>query len=241
MCRVAALCLALLIYGTAISAEITGRVVGIQDDDTITVLDANHTQYKIRLLGIDAPEAKQAFGTRSKQHLSHLVYDQQVRVEYNKRDYFWRPLGKVYGIAPCLVAPCPFAIDVNLAQVQAGMAWWDTLPVVGTLTRLHLAAEFRQNSNSPWTRSGLLVHNVTHRYCGLFLSNELAMRDSDNAPNIASVLAPARSRTLESTRFRPVGRKGVSQHSRAHSCPVYSTGYNFPTCRAVQLPPTVVI
>ena len=32
-----------------------GRVVGIADGDTITVLDASNTAWKIRLLGIDAP------------------------------------------------------------------------------------------------------------------------------------------------------------------------------------------
>ena len=36
------------------AAEITGRVVGVHDGDTITVLDASKTQYKIRLAGIDA-------------------------------------------------------------------------------------------------------------------------------------------------------------------------------------------
>lgn len=33
---------------------IEGRVVGISDGDTITVLDAQHQQHKIRLAGIDA-------------------------------------------------------------------------------------------------------------------------------------------------------------------------------------------
>ena len=34
---------------------LSGRVVGIADGDTITVLDANRQQHKIRLAGIDAP------------------------------------------------------------------------------------------------------------------------------------------------------------------------------------------
>jgi len=37
---------------------ISGRVVGVSDGDTITVLDSKNTQYKIRLAGIDAPEKK---------------------------------------------------------------------------------------------------------------------------------------------------------------------------------------
>lgn len=42
---------------------ISGRVVGVTDGDTVTVLVNGHDQYKIRLSGIDAPEKKQAFGT----------------------------------------------------------------------------------------------------------------------------------------------------------------------------------
>ena len=36
-----------------------GRVVGVADGDTITVLDAANQQHKIRLGGIDAPEKNQ--------------------------------------------------------------------------------------------------------------------------------------------------------------------------------------
>ena len=44
----------------------TALVVGISDGDTLTVLDAVNRQHKIRLVGIDAPEKKQAFGTAFK-------------------------------------------------------------------------------------------------------------------------------------------------------------------------------
>jgi endonuclease YncB( thermonuclease family) len=37
---------------------VIGKVVGVHDGDTITVLDANKRQYKIRFNGIDAPELK---------------------------------------------------------------------------------------------------------------------------------------------------------------------------------------
>ena len=43
-----------------------GRVVGVSDGDTITVLDDAKTQQKIRFAGIDAPEKRQPFGERSK-------------------------------------------------------------------------------------------------------------------------------------------------------------------------------
>lgn len=49
---------------------ITGKVVAVSDGDTITVLDADKQQHKIRLAGIDAPEAGQDFGNKAKQNLS---------------------------------------------------------------------------------------------------------------------------------------------------------------------------
>jgi len=46
-------------------------VVRVTDGDTIVVLDSADAQHKIRLTGIDAPERKQAFGIKSKEHLSN--------------------------------------------------------------------------------------------------------------------------------------------------------------------------
>ncbi len=102
------------LFGVAQAATLTGRVVGVHDGDTITVLDADRTQHKIRLGGIDAPELKQAFGTRSRQNLSKWVYNRDVIVKWSKHDRYKRILGVV------LVD----GHDVNLEQVQAGLAWW---------------------------------------------------------------------------------------------------------------------
>lgn len=94
-------------------AVFTGDVVGVADGDTITVLDADKVQHKIRLTGIDAPEKKQPFGNRSKQSLSDMVFNKVVTVETDKRDRYGRELGKVLAGGK----------DVNLEQVRAGMAW----------------------------------------------------------------------------------------------------------------------
>jgi len=67
-------------------ANFTGRVVGIADGDTVTVLDAANVQHKVRLTGIDAPEKKQPFDSRSKQSLSDMVFNKIVTVESDKRD-----------------------------------------------------------------------------------------------------------------------------------------------------------
>lgn len=105
----------LLALACAVHAEtVTGRVVGVADGDTITVLDADKIQYKIRLAGIDAPEKKQAFGNRSKESLSDMVFDKTVNVETEKRDRYGRQIGKVLVNGQ----------DVNLVQVERGMAWF---------------------------------------------------------------------------------------------------------------------
>ena len=96
------------------AATIQGRVVGVADGDTITVLDTNKVQHKIRLAGIDAPEKKQLFGNSSKESLSELAYDKIVTVETDKRDKYGRQVGKVLVNGQ----------DVNLVQVERGMAWF---------------------------------------------------------------------------------------------------------------------
>ena len=95
------------------AATLQGRVVGVADGDTITVLDASNTKHKIRLQGIDAPEKAQAFGQRSKQSLSDLVYNKQVTVDFQKKDKYGRTLGKVL----------LNGTDICLEQIKLGMAW----------------------------------------------------------------------------------------------------------------------
>jgi len=92
----AALLAALLcLSATAQQQTITGKVVGVSDGDTITVLDANRQQHKIRLDGIDAPESSQDFGSRAKQSLSDLVFGKTVTVTSRKKDRYGRVLGTV--------------------------------------------------------------------------------------------------------------------------------------------------
>jgi endonuclease YncB( thermonuclease family) len=63
--------------------------------------------------GIDAPERKQAFGTKSKQNLSSLVAGKYIEVEYTKWDRYGRIIGKLLKGGQ----------DVNLQQVKHGLAW----------------------------------------------------------------------------------------------------------------------
>lgn len=72
------------------AAELRGTVVGVADGDTITVLDADKKQHKIRLAGIDAPEKHQGFAEQSKQHLSRLAFKKQATLDCYKTDQYKR-------------------------------------------------------------------------------------------------------------------------------------------------------
>jgi endonuclease YncB( thermonuclease family) len=112
---------ALLLSVSAQQQTITGKVVGVSDGDTITVLDADKRQHKIRLEGIDAPGSSQDYGSRAKQSLSDLVFGKTVTVTSSKRDRYGRVLGKV----TLDVGKLPLeGRNVNLEQVRRGYAWF---------------------------------------------------------------------------------------------------------------------
>ncbi len=104
-------------------ADLTGKVVGVADGDTITVLDADKTQHKIRLAGIDAPERGQPGGFRAKESLSQLLYEREVRVEGSKADRYGRLVAKVM-VEPADCPGCGMTLDSGLAQITMGRAWW---------------------------------------------------------------------------------------------------------------------
>lgn len=95
------------------ASEIQGKVVAVADGDTVTVLDAQRVQHRVRLQGIDAPENRQPFGQRSRQYLAAMVHNQEVVVRVDKIDRFGRAVGVIYLAGQ----------DVNLRMVEAGMAW----------------------------------------------------------------------------------------------------------------------
>jgi endonuclease YncB( thermonuclease family) len=107
------LVLGLLACNASAAHVLLAMVVGVSDGDSITVLDADKRQYKIRLLGIDAPEKAQAYGQKSKDSLSQLVYGKTVQVLWSKKDRYGRTLGQV------MVG----GVDACLEQVKRGMAW----------------------------------------------------------------------------------------------------------------------
>ncbi|MBL6077729.1 thermonuclease family protein [Belnapia sp. T18] len=95
------------------AADFAGRVVGITDGDTLTVLTAEREEVRVRLAEIDAPESSQPFGTRAKQALSSLAFGRQARVIVVDTDRYGRTVARVY----------VGGIDVNAEIVRQGTAW----------------------------------------------------------------------------------------------------------------------
>ena len=90
------------------------KVVKISDGDTFTAINRDNLQIKFRIYGIDAPEKKQAFGTKSREYLSALIFGKTVTVDVQSQDAWGRYITYVY---------TSDKKDVSLEMLKAGMAW----------------------------------------------------------------------------------------------------------------------
>ena len=120
-----ALLLALGLAATALSAgeAFDGRVVGVSDGDTVTVLRNGHDQVRIRLSGIDVPELHQAFGRQAKDGMSRLAFGRNVSVRVVDHDRYRRTVARL----------AVDGQDVGLTMLRQGLAWhykhYDSDPV----------------------------------------------------------------------------------------------------------------
>ena len=95
-------------------ASLFGKVIEVNSGDTITIFNLNRP-VRVRLLGVDAPEMNQAFGEVAKKHLSDLVYDKSVLVEYS-------------GIAADSSLSGRVVLnnaDIGAQMIRDGAAWFD--------------------------------------------------------------------------------------------------------------------
>jgi len=98
----------------ASSEDFTGKVVGIVDGDTLTVLRRDKPE-RVYLNGIDCPEKAQPFGLRAKNFTSTLAFGQIVTVKPTARDKHGHIIADV-------VLPDGRLLQYEL--VKAGLAWW---------------------------------------------------------------------------------------------------------------------
>lgn len=113
MIRLIAAILLLAVASIAMPQSIEGRVVGITDGDTFTLLTPELREVKIRVAEIDAPERGQPFATRSRQQLAKLIFQQQVTVDVQVVDRYGRPVGR----------PMVGDMDVAVEMIRSGAAW----------------------------------------------------------------------------------------------------------------------
>lgn len=91
----------------------TGTVSKVYDGDTLHVIDGDGAKHKIRMAYIDAPEMKQAYGTRSRDNLRAAAEGRKVSVHVFDTDRYQREVAQV----------SVGKTDLNLMQVQDGAAW----------------------------------------------------------------------------------------------------------------------
>ena len=91
------------------------KVVGVSDGDTFTCLTMQKQRLKIRLSSIDAPEKSQAFGQKSKQKLSDLIFGKQVIVSIENQDKYERYIAEVFKPND--------NYSINYQMVFHGLAW----------------------------------------------------------------------------------------------------------------------
>lgn len=89
------------------------RVVGVHDGDTITCLDENNQQQKIRMAEMDAPEIGQDFGKVSRDAMAGMVFGKTVEVVDDGKDRYGRWIGHVF----------VNGLDVNRQMIATGNAW----------------------------------------------------------------------------------------------------------------------
>jgi endonuclease YncB( thermonuclease family) len=171
--------------------RVAGKVVGVSDGDTITVMHDGKGE-KIRLYGVDSPEKGQDYGSRAKQFTSQVVFGKTVNVKPIDQDRYGRTVGIVtYG-----------KVNLNAELIRSGHAWlyrkyctrpecrkWDSIEATAKSRKTGLWSmsnpvppwEFRYNGQGsqeigrPQTfsmnrsKTGLVYHgNVSNRDVGVF-------------------------------------------------------------------------
>jgi micrococcal nuclease len=126
----------LLVYAD----QFTGKVVGISDGDTISVLREGKA-VKVRLHGVDTPEKVQAFGTKARQFTGDLVFQRDVTVDVRATDRYARLVGEML---------LPDGRSLTQELVRAGLAWWYRQYAPHDTTLAQLEAEARTARRGLW-------------------------------------------------------------------------------------------
>jgi endonuclease YncB( thermonuclease family) len=168
-------------------ADFAGKVVGISDGDTMTVL-RDRTQVRIRLYGIDCPETGQDFGFRAKQFTADLAFGKVVTVVPRDRDRYGRIVADVV---------LPDGRVLNDELVKAGLAWWyrHHAQNIGTLRQLEVEAReakrglwSQPNPVPPWEWRRTRREALEAELAGKFIANSRShVYHTPGCPNAATI------------------------------------------------------
>lgn len=136
------LLLFLFLHFTAI---FTAKCIHIADGDTITILDSDHTQVRVRLYGIDCPEHGQDYGNVARQFTAGFCGGKTLRICKTGKDRYGRTLAFVIAGTDTL----------NAELLKAGLAWhysyYDGNPVWQ-----HYEDEARRAKKGLWSQPGAI-------------------------------------------------------------------------------------
>ena len=98
------------------AASLFGKVIEVNSGDVITIYNLNRP-VRVRLMGVDAPEMNQSFGDVAKKHLTDLVFEKSVLVEYAGIGSDSSLTGRV------LLNDA----DIGAQMIRDGVAWFDSV------------------------------------------------------------------------------------------------------------------
>src|SRR5215213_1155929 len=111
-----ALTIVICCFASADASSLFGKVIEVNSGDVITISNLNRP-VRVKLIGVDAPELNQTFGDVAKKHLSDLVLEKSVLVEYAGIAADSSLTGRV------LLNDA----DIGAQMIRDGAAWFDPI------------------------------------------------------------------------------------------------------------------
>ena len=96
------------------AASLYGKVIEVNSGDVITIFNLNRP-VRVKLLAVDAPELSQEFGDAARKHLSDLIFEKSVLVEYSGIAADRSLVGRVL----------LNGTDIGAQMIRDGVAWFD--------------------------------------------------------------------------------------------------------------------
>jgi endonuclease YncB( thermonuclease family) len=105
--------------GDGTAQVLRARSLQVQDGDSFIARTSAGIRRTVRVSGIDAPERYQPHADQSRQNLRRLLADRDLDLHVSGTDQYGRAIAQVF-----TVDAAAEPVDVGLAQIEAGMAWF---------------------------------------------------------------------------------------------------------------------